>query len=166
MAQEDYDLRSRRGALPFAQQRALDNEVTQFDKKHTTRLKRIIAECGWPSSARYDEITETAAWLIVQHADHDIAFQAEVLATLKQSIIAGQGNPRQFAYLSDRVSVTQTGKQTYGTQLMVTEKGSFLPEEEIGSIDEVNAKRRELGMEPLEDYLKRANATVANAAAR
>lgn len=46
-----------------------------IDVKHTARMQRIVAEIGWPTVSKVGEHASHMAWLLVQHADHNRAFQ-------------------------------------------------------------------------------------------
>jgi hypothetical protein len=48
-----------------------------------------------------------AAWLLVQHADHDPAFQRVCLELLGGAVRAGEADVRHHAYLTDRVLLAE-----------------------------------------------------------
>ena len=59
----------------------------------------------------------TAAWVIAQHADFDVAFQREAIGHLRAAVQSGQADPTELAYLVDRVAVNSGEPQTYATQI-------------------------------------------------
>jgi hypothetical protein len=87
----------------------------ELDLKHTKQLKQIIAKYGWPTIPMVGVEASIDAWLIAQHADHDIAFQKECLALLKV-LPPGAVSPHNIAYLEDRILVAEHKPQIYGTQ--------------------------------------------------
>jgi len=48
---------------------------TKIDIKNTESLKKIIKEIGWPNIETVGKKISHYAWLIAQHADHDVKFQ-------------------------------------------------------------------------------------------
>ena len=95
------------------------------------------------------------AFLLVQHADADKEFQKKCLELLKEAVAKKQALPTDYAYLTDRVLVGEGKKQLYGTQLMPKD-GKLVPQP-IEDEANVDARRKELGLPPLADYLKMVN---------
>jgi hypothetical protein len=54
---------------------AAAEHLQAVDAANTARMKRIVAERGWPGRSLVGDDGAQAAWLLVQHADHDPAFQ-------------------------------------------------------------------------------------------
>lgn len=129
----------------------------EFDKnidiKNTERLKQIIDKLGgWPTISLVGEEASYAAWLIAQHADHEIDFQEECLNLMlknKKEVL-----PQNIAYLTDRVAVNRDQLQTYGTQFWVNEKGKLVPRP-IKDVDDLESRRKKVGMEPFSIYEKK-----------
>ncbi len=94
-------------------------------------------------------------WLMVQHSDHDPAFQRRVLRAMKKQVQKKNANPENYAYLFDRVQVNAGKKQLFGTQLtyLVKTTGRAIPK--IGLIDSANVDRlrKEHLLPPLKEYL-------------
>jgi hypothetical protein len=108
MAAVDQDARRcldchTRPAKPMSQRElAAAERVRAVDAANTARMKRIVAERGWPGRSLVGDDGAQAAWLLVQHADHDPAFQRACLELLGQAVQAGEADARQHAYLTDR----------------------------------------------------------------
>ena len=85
------------------------------DERHTARMKEIVKQHGWPTNSMVGSDGATAAWLLVQHADHDPKFQRHCLELMKK-VPAGEVSTVDLAYLTDRVLVNEGKKQLYGTQ--------------------------------------------------
>lgn len=116
------------------------------DAKNTARMKEIIAEIGWPTISKVGESASEHAWLLVQHADHDVAFQEQCL-TLMKSEPDGEVALRNIAMLEDRARVNQGRPQVYGTQFRQdTGEHKPLPIEDEEHVDE---RRKLMGMETL-----------------
>lgn len=121
------------------------------DIERADRLREIIAEHGWPTNSLVGTDGATAAWLIAQHADFDVAFQQEVIALMQAAVAADDADPTQMAFLEDRVAVNTGQPQTYGSQISCTD-GRAAPATPIRDEDQVDQRRQAIGLEPLEEY--------------
>lgn len=88
---------------PHAQAAAWST-VAEADRRHTSRIREIINTRGWPGRDLVGEDGARAAWLIVQHADHDPQFQAHCLPLLAAAVHTGQASPVDLVYLAHRVA--------------------------------------------------------------
>lgn len=135
-------------------QKKLQAHMGIVDRANTARLKSLIAQCGWPDKDKVGDKTVHHAWLLTQHADHDIAFQKRALGLIEDEA-ARRGEPlgTNFAYLFDRVATAEQRPQRYGTQIMVPVddpcKLEFFP---LDDRKEVEARRAALGLPPLVEY--------------
>lgn len=118
------------------------------DQNNTARMKEIVAEIGWPSISKVGEDGSRAAWLLVQHADHDIPFQQHCLALMKD-VPEGDINKGDIAYLEDRILVNSGKPQLYGTQFDGAKKN--LVPRLIHDPANVDTRRAAMGMDTLEE---------------
>jgi hypothetical protein len=120
-----------------------------IDKKHAARLKEIIAEIGWPTISKVGKKAAFSAFLVVQHAGFDVAFQEECVELMKQAP-EGEVVPQNIAMLSDRINVFRNRPQTYGTQFHEVD-GVFVPFplQDEARVDEFRAR---VGLGSLEEY--------------
>jgi len=120
------------------------------DHANTAWLKGLVAARGWPKRSEVGEAAAKSAWLLVQHADADPAFQVQALRAMKPLVAAGDADRRKYAYLYDRVMLKLTGLQHYATQL-TCQSGRYvpLPTEAMSKVDE---ERKQVGLESLIDY--------------
>ncbi len=121
------------------------------DQKNTTFLKELVERKGWPSIPMVGERASFNAWLLVQHADHDPAFQLKALRLMEPLAVKGEVSKRNYAYLYDRVTLKLSGKQRFGTQFNGCEGDEYklVPLEDEKRLDEL---RREYELEPISDY--------------
>ena len=77
-------------------------------------MQQIVAEFGWPTSRLVGPDGMRAAWLLVQHADHDVDSQKKCLSMMKKHINDDQVAKADVAYLTDRVAVNEQKPQYYG----------------------------------------------------
>lgn len=133
--------------------RALER-LQEADRRHTERLKAIVAEHGWPTISMVGEDGSQAAWLLVQHATHDLAFMERALNLMTPLVDAGEVAGRNYAYLFDRVQMHNDRPQRYGTQFTsfvidgVKRTGPW-PMENPERVDEL---RRSVGLGPFQQY--------------
>ena len=117
------------------------------------RLKSIFDKYGFPG---YDLVGEKGSnnfWLMVQHCDKDVGFQQEVLKAMKAKLAKHNADPKNFAYLADRVAINTGRKQIYGTQLTYnTDSCQAIPRPLEDSLN-VDKRRAAIGLEPIESYL-------------
>jgi hypothetical protein len=123
-----------------------------IDEANTARLKAIVAQHGWPGAAMVGDDGARAAFLIVQHADRDRAFQREMLPLLQAASEAGQVSRQEYAYLVDRVRVGEGKPQLYGSQSQQAPDGTKWIPWPIEDETHVDERRRAVGLGPLADY--------------
>ncbi len=124
-----------------------------LDVKHTARMQHIIAAIGWPTISKVGPVASRSAWLLVQHADHDLAFQRQCLALIKAQPTE-EVSMRNIAYLEDRVRIGEGRPQLYGTQFHTTEQGDVEPLP-IEDAEQVDRRRAEVGLGTLAEYAAR-----------
>lgn len=126
---------------------ALGAKLEATDKKNTKRMKEIVAKYGWPGRTLVGHKASQGAWLLVQHADLDLAFQKQVLPLLEAAANKKDIAPANVAYLADRIASAEKRKQVYGTQFGPDMKPN--PIEDEAHVDE---RRAALGLESMADY--------------
>ena len=124
-----------------------------IDVANTQRMKEIIEQMGWPTRSKVGSHASEMAWLLVQHADLDRAFQKMCLDLMKEQA-AGEVSPGNIAYLEDRVRLAEGRPQLYGTQFFADEAGNFGPRP-IEDPDHVDERREAVGLQPLSEYTRK-----------
>jgi hypothetical protein len=155
---------NKNGPGPVAVGKDLPPAITRMrkvDRDNTRRMKAIVDKHGWPGKSLVGEDGAFSAWLLVQHADHDFAFQKRCLPLLREAVRKGEAAPHNLAYLTDRVLVGEGKKQLYGTQLR-TVRGKVVPTP-IEDEAHVDQRRKEAGLEPLAQYLEQSQKVLAPA---
>ena len=123
-------------------------------RRNSDWLKAVLARIGWFDISRYGAEASQAAWLIVQHSDHDPAWQAQVLADLAPRVARGDMRRSYYAYLVDRVAVNAGRPQTYGTQGRCQGRGN-LELRPVVDRDSLDRRRAEMGLDSIADYTAR-----------
>ncbi|MET0692412.1 MAG: DUF6624 domain-containing protein [Propionibacteriaceae bacterium] len=122
------------------------------DQARTERLQQIVQTYGWPTRTLVGDDGASAAWAIAQHSDLDPVFQQQMLELMRTAAAAGEADPGELAYLTDRVAANAGQPQTYGTQMGCTEDGQPQPAP-LAEPERVNELRAEAGLPTLEEYL-------------
>ena len=138
-----------------AEFRSLKESIEKTDAENTKRLREIVAKHGWPTKSLVGKDGATAAWLIVQHADHSPEFQRKCLDMIVK-LPRGEIRRQDVAYLTDRVLLAEGKKQIYGTQFTL-ENGKYKPEplEDESNVDKLRA---EVGLPTIREYAKEIEA--------
>lgn len=135
----------------------MQNFTFEMDQLHTQMIKKMVMIHGWIKISTFGAPADNQAWLLVQHADHDQAFQAECLHLLSDLYQKDETNPKNYAYLYDRVALQSEllgMKQKYGTQYRITDDGTISLRPHDGTIEEMNLLRSEVGLCPIQEYFE------------
>jgi hypothetical protein len=121
------------------------------DKENTKFMKEIIKNTGWPKISDVGKKAANIAWLLVQHADLDPAFQKQCLKLI-ESLPEGEIDKRNIAYLVDRVLVTEGKPQLYGSQFNGI--GKTLAVQPIKDISNLDKRRKKMNLGSFAEYEK------------
>jgi hypothetical protein len=121
--------------------------VTSIDAVNLARLKPIIAKFGFPTLAMVGREGVQAAWLLIQHADSDVAFQKHALALI-EAAASDEVRPGDIAMLSDRIRIHEGKPQRYGSNFDLRTMQPT-PIEDPGLVDE---RRAQAHLMPMADY--------------
>ncbi|QDH74719.1 DUF6624 domain-containing protein [Brevundimonas sp. M20] len=86
------------------------------DRDNTEWLKADVAANGWFTISASGARASSSAWLMAQHADRDRDFQRHVLSLMEPLVSTGEVSKANYAYLWDRIAVSERRPQRYGTQ--------------------------------------------------
>lgn len=119
---------------------------------HKKRLEEIVNRFGYPGYSLVGEAGSQNFWVMVQHCDSDPGFQSTILEKLKVEVDNKNADASNFGLLTDRVKLNTGEKQIYGSQVTYNFLGQAYPKNLADSVN-VNKKRAEIGLEPIEEYL-------------
>jgi hypothetical protein len=147
-------------SMPAAEKDArvkeLGDMITRNDRARTERLKEIFKTTDLMQMSQIDPGMARSAFMIIVHAEGDLSFQKSQLPVAfelgKKGILSNQ----EFAILTDKIAVAESKPQIYGSQGRC-ENGVW---QVLGQHDRVAivAARTEIGLDPLDDYLKQGAA--------
>jgi hypothetical protein len=122
-------------------------------------------EAGWPGKERVGDDGAEAAWRIVQHSIALPVFQRKCLALIDDAISRGDGPAWQSAFLLDRIRMFEGRPQVFGTQFDWDENGAMSPLP-IEDAENVDARRKAVGMQPLAQAVAQHRAAAKDSGAR
>lgn len=128
----------------------------QLDSENTSDLKKLLKIYHWFTISEFGAVTDSQAWLIVQHADLDPQFQKEILAILTDLWPKNETSAKNYAYLLDRVAASWSDSskrtlQRYGTQgqCIGPKVWEPIPMEEPELVDQ---RRATVGLNTMAEY--------------
>jgi hypothetical protein len=122
------------------------------DNANIKKVTAILNKYGWLGPEEAGEDGNIALFLVIQHADEEV--QKKYLPMMREAVKNGKAQPSSLALLEDRVALAMGKKQIYGSQLAIDDKTGrtyFSPIEDEAN---VNKRRAEVGLEPIEEYAK------------
>jgi len=131
---------------------SLYKEQGRIFESNTDTIQQIYKKYGFLGFDKVGKKASQNFWLLVQHADHKIDFQEEVLNSMIIEVERKNADATNYAYLMDRVLKNKGKKQLYGTQVRYVEDFWVVPQPLQDSIN-VNKRRKEVGLSTIEDYL-------------
>lgn len=129
----------------------LSRATCLIDRDNTEWLKADVAANGWFTISATGEEASSSAWLMAQHADRDRPFQKHVLALMEPLVATGEVTRGNYAYLWDRIAVSEDRPQRYGTQGRCTAPNRWEPNT-LEDPDGVEALRETAEIGPLAEY--------------
>ncbi len=155
MVERDQTIRSElhNPNLSIEQKDSIFTQWQIIDSTNLTLLKSLIKRYGFPTWERVGYTGCRNAWLIAQHA---IPYIYDFEKEYRKAVMDNNATKNLLAYLEDRSRTMRGLPQLYGTQLATNPK-DYLP---ISDIKNVNSRREEIGLEPLNVYLKRMSIDI------
>jgi hypothetical protein len=102
-------------------------DAVAADTKSREWLRAAVARRGWFTIDRDGLSADSAAQIIVQHADEDLAFKHDMLVLLEPLVANGQSNRRPFPYMYDRWAAAAGKPLRFGLQGGCKAKGVWEP---------------------------------------
>ena len=135
--------------------------MEQLHNEHAMRLNEIIETIGYPTIDKVGEEASEAAWLIMQHAIGQPTFMRKCVALLKDAVNENKVDPKNLAYLTDRIAIFEGKPQLYGTQFDWDENGELVPNL-FDDLLKVNQRRKEIGLNTLDEQTTLIQQRVKN----
>jgi hypothetical protein len=121
------------------------------DHRNQELIISIIEKCGMPTLNEVNQEQMNAIWLGLQHTENK--YRIKYFPLIEKAVKNGDLSKEQYALMKDRILMDEGKPQIFGSQI---KNGKLYDLEEP---ETVNERRREMGLEPIEDYLKRFDIT-------
>jgi hypothetical protein len=132
--------------------RAFIDEWIRADSVNMARIEEIIAEHGFPGKSMVGEQGASTVFLVIQHAP--LEKQEKYFPMLTEAAEKGELRKSDWAYLLDRINMRNGLPQMYGSQVVTDPKTGAYVFHTIEDEANVNKRRAEVGLGPLEDYAR------------
>lgn len=124
--------------------------INSTDSFNLKKITAIIDKHGWLGKEIIGEKGNATLFLVIQHAD--LKTQEKYLPIMKNAVEEKKANASDLALLTDRIEMGNNRPQIYGSQLQsINETNVLYP---ILDEKNVNNRRANVGLPPLEEYLK------------
>lgn len=147
-------LRIQKGEITTEQ---AEKDFQASTKQNYVHLKKIVVEHGFPSFELLGKTSSHNFWMMVQHSDFDVKFQKKVLKLMLKKVKKQNASAQDYAYLVDRVKINTGEPQLYGTQFTVKDVNKGYELKPVYKPEELDRRRKEIGLPPIEEYLEKAN---------
>lgn len=128
-------------------------EMEALHIRNAEALESIIDKIGYPTLDKVGEAASDAAWLIIQHSISRPNFMRKCAQMLEKAVAEDEADPKQLAYLTDRIAVFEGRPQLYGTQFDWDENGEMSPSP-FDDIKRVEERRIAVGLNSLAEQIE------------
>lgn len=129
-------------------------EMQRVDKINQQQICQILDSRGLVGRDKVGNAVGTF-WTVIQHAD--VETQKKYLPMFMEGAKRGDITKEGVAMLEDRINLFEGKPQRYGSQIVEDEQGKPMLYQLLDA-SKVDEWRQKMGMEPLDDYLKKMNA--------
>lgn len=130
-----------------------NEEMNKLHNRNSNILNDIINEIGYPTTDKVGKAASEAAWLVIQHAVGQPKFMKKCAEFLKSAVQEKKADPKNLAYLMDRIAIFENKPQLYGTQFDWDEHRELSPNP-IDNLAKVNERRKSIGLNTLEEQIE------------
>lgn len=131
------------------------HEVAAITAEHAPRILEIVRTHGWPGRSRVGDDGAAAAWLVLQHCGPEV--QRMCLTALEAAVLSDEADAEHLACVSDRIELESGRLQIYATHLALNEAAEQVPLIGVADPDRLDVRRRDLGLEPWDVYVRRVS---------
>jgi hypothetical protein len=129
--------------------------IVKKDSINLLKVEKILDEYGWLGADVIGEQGNKTLFLVIQHSD--LETQLKYRPIMRDAVKKGNAKGKDFALLVDRIEMRQGNRQIYGSQIKID--GDEFYVYPIIEPEKVNERRAEVGLEPIEDYVKSVGIT-------
>ncbi len=125
------------------------------DSINLLKVEKILDEYGWLGADVIGKQGNSTLFLVIQHSD--LETQLKYFPMMREAVKIGNAKGKDFALLVDRVAMKQGNRQIYGSQIKIDGEEFYVYP--VIEPEKVNERRAEVGLGPIEDYVKNVGLT-------
>lgn len=126
-----------------------------IDRKNIITVVSIIEKCGMPTLKELNKKQMNTIWLVFQHTENNI--RKKYFPLIEKAGKNGDLRKQDIAMMKDRILMFDGLPQIYGTQITTDKKTTKLKLYKLEKPELVNKRRKEIGFEPIQNYLDNWN---------
>jgi hypothetical protein len=134
---------------------SLEKVMVFNDSIDLQKVKKILDTKGWVGKDKVGDQANSTLFLVIQHAD--LKTQQKYLPMMREAVKNGNASKSALALLEDRVALREGRKQIYGSQIGRNAKTNLYYVLPLEDPDNVDKRRKEMGLGALGDYVKEWN---------
>ena len=123
------------------------------DSLNLAKIEQILQKYGYPGKSLVGEVEASTTWLVIQHAP--LEKQVQYFPMIEEAAQKGEIRRSDWALLLDRIRMRQGQPQVYGSQIVRDPNNGQWMLHPVEDEANVNKRRAEVGLGPLEDYALR-----------
>ncbi|SFW67394.1 DUF6624 domain-containing protein [Chitinophaga sancti] len=127
-----------------------NEEMKELHNRNAKILSGIIDAIGYPTIDKVGSEANEATWLIIQHSIEQPALMKKCAELLETAVKENKADPKNLAYLTDRIAVFEGKQQLYGTQFDWDANGNLSPNH-FDDLIKVNERRNLIGLNTLQE---------------
>lgn len=124
-------------------------DMMTVDQENRKAVVSILEKCGFPKADEVELQSYNAIFFVLQHSPGPI--MGYYYRHVEAAVTAGKINRSTFALMQDRLLMDFGYQQVYGTQILNNQLY------ELQDPDNVNLRRAEVGLGPIETYVQYFN---------
>lgn len=138
--------------IPSPQMDSCNRVIGNVDSLNILALEKIFDKYGWTNKELIGLEGSERVFIIILHAP--LIYQVKYFEMVKNAVGQGDLQKSSIAYLTDKILIKEGKKQLYGTQLKYSHQTKSYEFKPIEDENNVNNRRKEYGLGPIEDYAK------------
>ena len=132
-------------------------QIEETDSLILREVEKILDEHGWLGADVIGEQGNKTLFLVIQHSD--LETQLKYLPMMREAVQLGNAQKIEFALFEDRLALRQGKRQIYGSQIHKNYDTGEIYVWPLIEPEKVNERRAEVGLGPIEDYVKSVGIT-------
>lgn len=125
--------------------------IHKKDSINLLKVQKILDERGWLGPDQIGDQGNATLFMVIQHAPLDI--QEKYIPMMREAVKEGKAKSQSLALLEDRIAVRNGQKQLYGSQIGRDPESGEYYIAPLSDPDNVDMRRREMGLGKLQDYI-------------